>query len=263
MITAVNNSKVKRIIQLQNRAKARREAGCFVVEGLRMFCEAPEASIAEIYVTEDFLRKTQMEQGLYEVAGKKLQQRAYEIVSKEVMERMADTVTPQGILCVVRMHFNPLESILKGEAARYLLIENVQDPGNLGTMFRTAEAAGVQGILMSQNTVDIYNPKVIRSTMGSIFRMPFVIVEDLPGCIEQMKEKNISVYAAALDGAKDYRQETYEGSVGILIGNEGNGLTREAIAAATKAIYIPMSGKVESLNASISAAILLYHIKNK
>ena len=139
-----------------------------------------------------------------------------------------------------------------------LFLENIQDPGNLGTMMRTAEGAGVTGIIMSRETTDIYNPKTIRATMGSLYRMPFVYVDDFCETIRMAKAQGIRLYAAHLKGKHTYDGEDYRKPSGFLIGNEGNGLTEEAADSATDYIRIPMGGQLESLNAAIAAAVLMY-----
>ncbi len=246
MITSTSNPKIKQVALLRDKARARREEGAYVVEGLRMFREIPAGDVREVYVTQDFYNKNESLCSTY----KDLQ-----VVSDKVFEKIADTVTPQGIVAVVSMKETSLEDVLKGDFL--LFLENIQDPGNLGTLFRTAEGAGVKGIIISKGSADIYNPKVIRSTMGSIFRMPYIYVEDIASVISK-EASNMNIYAAALEGAKDYTTVSYTGRCGILIGNEGNGLKNETIKAAGKSVYIPMQGSVESLNASISGAILMY-----
>ena len=246
MITSTSNPKIKQVALLRDKARARREEGAYVVEGLRMFREIPASDVREVYVTQDFYNKNGSLCSTY----KDLQ-----VVSDKVFEKIADTVTPQGVVAVVSMKETSLEDVLKGDFL--LFLENIQDPGNLGTLFRTAEGAGVKGIIISKGSADIYNPKVIRSTMGSIFRMPYIYVEDIASVISK-EASNMNIYAAALEGAKDYTTVSYTGRCGILIGNEGNGLKNETIKAAGKSVYIPMQGSVESLNASISGAILMY-----
>ena len=246
MITSTSNPKIKQVALLRDKARARREEGAYVVEGLRMFREIPAGDVREVYVTQDFYNKNESLCSTY----KDLQ-----VVSDKVFEKIADTVTPQGVVAVVSMKETSLEDVLKGDFL--LFLENIQDPGNLGTLFRTAEGAGVKGIIISKGSADIYNPKVIRSTMGSIFRMPYIYVEDISSVISK-EAPNMNIYAAALEGAKDYTTVSYTGRCGILIGNEGNGLKSETIKAAGKSVYIPMQGSVESLNASISGAILMY-----
>ena len=144
-------------------------------------------------------------------------------------------------------------------AARF----GLQDPGNMGTIVRTAEGAGVTGVIMSRDCVDIYNPKTIRSTMGSIYRMPFYYAEDILKAIRKIKDAGIKVYAAHLDGEKSYDEEDYAFSCAFLIGNEGNGLREETSKMADHYIIIPMSGEVESLNAAIAASVLMFEVKRQ
>lgn len=261
MITSLNNDKIKKTVQLRKSARARREAGVFLVEGIRMFREIPPERIEEVFMTEAFYKKNIDEVKkvlkLYDGSGKS--KAHIEMVSEEVYAKLSDTVSPQGIMAVVDAFEYELNDMLEGNYL--LMLEDIQDPGNLGTMFRTAEAAGVTGIIMSRDTVDVYNPKVIRSTMGSVFRMPFVYVDDMVGTINWLKQSDYGVYAAALEGANRYDQVEYSNKKAILIGNEGNGLKETTVKAASEAVFIPMAGKVESLNASISAAVLLYGIR--
>ena len=139
-----------------------------------------------------------------------------------------------------------------------MLLEDIQDPGNLGTMIRTGEGAGVDGIIMSKGTVDIYNPKTIRSTMGSLYRVPFAYVQELFEAIRSLQENHITVYAAHLRGKQYFDEIAYEGGSAFLIGNEGKGLTAEVSEQADCYLKIPMEGKLESLNAAVAAALLMY-----
>jgi TrmH family RNA methyltransferase len=142
-------------------------------------------------------------------------------------------------------------------------LEDIQDPGNLGTIIRAGEGAGVSGIIMTQGTADIFNPKVIRSTMGSIYRVPFFVVESLGDVIETLKAKGISVYAAHLDESIDYDKADYTKPTAFLIGNEAKGLKRETADLATGYIKIPMAGQVESLNAAVATTILMYEAQRQ
>lgn len=250
MITSVSNERVKNIIKLQQKAKARREQNCFIVEGFKMADELPEGRLILAYASESFAAKPENEA---------LCQRLHtEIVADHVMEAMSDTRTPQGILAVVRRQEASAESIWQTPSALVMVLERIQDPGNLGTILRTAEGAGVTGILMSADTVDIYNSKVIRSTMGSIYRVPFAYVADLQGAVKAMKQIGIRTYAAHLDGKNTYDGEDYTGSSAFFIGNEGAGLSDELAGLSDCHIRIPMMGKVESLNAAVASAILMY-----
>ena len=158
MITSTSNQQIKNLLQLQKKSKVRKEQGIFVVEGVRMFREAPADWIIKTYVSQEFLKKEE---------ASVLKGRKYEIVEDRVFKTMSDTMTPQGILAVVKQPSNSLEMLLDAPAPFFMVLENIQDPGNLGTILRTAEGAGVTGILMSRDTVDIFNPKTIRSTQST------------------------------------------------------------------------------------------------
>jgi len=262
MITSPGNEKVKYVRELSAKAKLRKKEGCFVAEGIKMFLEAPEEEIQSVYVSEHLhtlLRGAADIPKNYKACKEKLDRVGYEIVSDPAFERMADTVTPQGVLSIISAKKHSLDGLLKEDKRLFVILENLQDPGNLGTILRTAEAAGVGGIILSNDCVDIYNPKVIRSTMGAIYRVPFLYTEDLSKTIGLLKESGISVYAATLsEQAKEYDNCNYREDTAFIIGNEGNGLTKETISKASEQIYIPMEGQGESLNASMAAGILMY-----
>ena len=151
-----------------------------------------------------------------------------------------------------------LEDILGGKNPLVMILEDLQDPGNAGTILRTGEGAGVSGVLLTKTCVDITNPKVIRSTMGSVYRMPFLYVESVVSLAQELKDRNIRTFAAHLHGKNSYDKESYTGGTAFLIGNEGKGLTDEAADSADCLIRIPMCGKVESLNAAMASGILMY-----
>ena len=250
MIPSVNNGQVKNIIQLNQKTKARREQGIFVAEGRKMFGEAPADWIEKVYVSETLTSDPAlMEQ---------VEKLPYDIVADSVFRQMSDTQTPQGILTVLRRPSYTLEDILGGKNPLVMVLEDLQDPGNAGTILRTGEGAGVSGVLLTRTCVDITNPKVIRSTMGSVYRMPFLYVESVVSLTQELKKHNIRTFAAHLKGRNSYDQESYTGGTAFLIGNEGKGLTEEAANSADCLIRIPMCGKVESLNAAMASGILMY-----
>jgi len=255
MITSTANQQMKRISLLLKKAKARNEEGIFVVEGRKMFAEAPKDWVTDIYVSETFLNEPEHK--------KMLEGREYEVVADSVLKSVSDTQTPQGILCLVKKPQYQLEDLLQKEQTHLLILESIQDPGNLGTMLRTGEGAGITGVVMNRTTVDLFNPKTIRSTMGSIYRMPFFVTEDLKKTIEKLKEQQIAVYAAHLKGTLSYDEPDYRKGTAFLIGNEGNGLSDETADLADTYIKIPMEGKVESLNAAISASLLMYEVNRQ
>ena len=252
MISSTKNDQVKMVVELRKKAKARNEAGLFVAEGLRMVSELPPDRAWRLYVSESFL-KNRENAGLLERFSR------YEIVTDQVFSAMSDTQTPQGILALVKQYEYRVEDILKSPGpAHIMILETIQDPGNLGTILRAGEGAGVTGIIMNNGTADIYNPKVIRSTMGSIYRVPFVYVDDLRATLNLLRKQNIHLYAAHLAGKNSYDEEDYHGGTGFLIGNEASGLEKETAAMADTLIRIPMLGQVESLNAAVASAILMY-----
>ena len=255
MITSNSNARVKQLMTWQKKRKVREEDGIYIVEGLRMFVEAPQDKVREVYVSESFYKKKREELQL-DTWGKKL-----EILSDSVYGHVSDTRTPQGVLVVMEQTTYLLEQLLQekdGEKPLLMVLDNLQDPGNLGTILRAGEAAGVTGVILSSDCVDIYNPKVIRSTMGSVFRMPFLYVDDLPQTVKQLKENGIHTYAAHLKGKHSYEEEDYVRGTAFLIGNEGNGLRDEVAEEAEIYIKIPMCGEVESLNAAIAASVLMF-----
>lgn len=139
-----------------------------------------------------------------------------------------------------------------------MILEDLQDPGNVGTILRTGEGAGVSGVFLTRTCVDITNPKVIRATMGSVYRMPFAYVEDVPSLKKVLEKRGIHLFAAHLQGKKAYYEESYQKGTAFMIGNEGKGLTDRAAGEADSLIRIPMCGQVESLNAAMAAGILMY-----
>ena len=167
MITSTSNIKVKRLVSLKKKKKLRDSEKVFLIEGPRMFREVPKSSLLEIYATRSFMEKE--EESVKEKAASS--GIMPEFLSDAVFEYVSDTKTPQGILCVVRQTEKSLGEVTGGDNPLLLVLDNIQDPGNLGTILRTAEGAGITGIIMSGDCADVYNPKTIRSTMGSIYRI--------------------------------------------------------------------------------------------
>lgn len=255
MISSTSNRSIKFVNGLIKKSKIRRDEKLFVVEGIKMFEELPSTQIKQVFIAESLVKQKAYDQVLIK------KQMPYEVVSDQVFKSMSDTQTPQGILAVVKQFSYTIEDLLKVRRPAHLLVlERIQDPGNLGTMIRAGEGAGVTGVIMDQDTVDIYNPKVIRSTMGSIYRVPFLYVSDLKESINLLKQQSIQIYAAHLNGNLNYDQVDYQCAAGFLIGNEANGLSPEITDLADCLVRIPMAGQVESLNAAIAASILIYEV---
>ncbi len=252
MIASTANKRVKDTAALARKPRYRSETGLFVVEGPRMFAEIPRDRVVQVYATERFLRDN-------EAGGILDGIRQVDTVTEEVLKAMSDTQTPQGVLAVVKQRRYTLADILSQPGPALLMIlETIQDPGNLGTILRSGEGAGVTGVLMDGHTADLYSPKVIRSTMGSIFRVPHLRTPDLQGTVTAVKKAGVRLAAAHLQGSVEYDAEAYTGPAGFLIGNEAAGLSGQIAAMADVRVRIPMSGKVESLNAAVAASVLMY-----
>ena len=250
VITSTSNEQIKKLIQLKEKSKVRKTTGTFTVEGKKMFVEIPAEDLVSVYVSETFLKEN----------GELVKDKKYQIVSDQVFKKISDTVTPQGIVAVVKQKSYSIDYIIEKrnkEKSCIVVLDRLQNPGNMGTIVRTGEAAGISGIIMSKDSADIYNPKVIRSTMGSIFRVPFAIVDDLAAAVDTLKDNGITTYAAHLKGEL-YNSGSLTKDCALLIGNEARGLSEKISAKADKLIKIPMHGKVESLNAAIATAILMY-----
>ena len=274
MITSNSNSRIKNVSALIANKKDRTKQGLFVVEGVKLFLEAEPSLIKEVYVSESFseklassveassdsnVNKASEKLELLISQGKIAEGNSYDIVADSVFKKMSDTVTPQGIITVLEdKKLSVADFSDTNGKSTVLVLEGLQDPGNIGTIIRTAEAAGVSFILADKNTVDNHSSKVIRSTMGSIFRVPVIYTDNLNGEINKLKEKGFSVYAAHLKGDKTYREIEYSGKSIILIGNEGNGLSDEISELADVLVKIPMKGRVESLNAAVAAALMMF-----
>ncbi|MDD3222998.1 MAG: RNA methyltransferase [Clostridia bacterium] len=263
MITSTSNAQIKNLMWLQKKAKVRREQQCFVVEGIKMVLEAPQERLKAVYMSESFSQSESAKAVLKKAEEAHIRA---EIVTDKIFRDMSDTMTPQGVMAVVAFSPWDWQDMLKAEKdgyKLYLVLESLQDPGNLGTILRTSEGAGVDGVILNRTSVDPYMPKVIRSTMGSIYRMPIAVTDDLSEVIPYMKDEKFGVYAAHLKGEKNYFQQDYCRNTCFMIGNEANGLSESLAGMATDYIRIPMSGQVESLNAGVAAALLIYEVKRQ
>lgn len=245
MSRALTNRQYKEIRALIERGSARKKSGLFTGEGERFFEEIPKELIDTVVVSESFLEKHDMPDAC--------------VLKDDAYRKLCDTKNPQGILAVIRKPETGQEDIFPSgpDEGTLIVLEGLQDPGNLGTIIRTAEAAGIRAVVMDRNTADIYSPKVVRSTMGSIFRVPFFYTEDLKQTLEGFKKEGVCIYAADLSG-EDLNTVKLKKKRAFVIGNEGSGLSEEISGMCDKKIRIPMKGKVESLNAAVAAALLMY-----
>jgi RNA methyltransferase, TrmH family len=248
-IQSLKNPQVKQWKKLQNR-KDRDKTGMFLIEGFHLVEEAlkQKEQIVEIIVSEQVGFPPLWDSGLIPVT----------MVPEEISNELSDTEAPQGIYAVCSQ-IDKQPSL--EDAKTFLFIDAVQDPGNLGTMIRTADAVGIDAVVVGHGSVDIFNAKVLRSAQGSHFHLP-VIRGDLHEWVNILKEKNISVYGTALENAQIYTEIATTGQFALIVGNEGNGVNKEILANTTANLYIPIYGASESLNVAVATGILLYHLRS-
>lgn len=251
MIESVSNDKVKEVIKLQKSTKHRKKTGLFVVEGWRMVSEVPNWYFDRIFVTQTCYEKCK---ALFRDGFDALK---VELVSEKVLEAMSLETTPQGVLATVVIPKHNDVS-LNTKNPLIIALEDIQDPGNLGTILRTAEAAGVDQVVLSKGTVDLYNPKVVKATMGAIFRLSIAHGIELSDYVDALVKQGIRVYAAHLDGTMHHFEADYTKGTCFLMGNEGNGLSDALAKKATAYIRIPMQQAAESLNVAMASGILIY-----
>lgn len=241
------NALLKEIRELSKKSKKRRETGVFIGEGERLLRDLPLSSLVQIFIAEDY--QGTLPEGLSDKDERII------TLGKKAMESISSTESQQGIVAKIAI---PRVEEVSGD--NFLLLEDIQDPGNLGTIFRTAEAAGVSAIFMSRNCTDIFSPKAVRSTMGSLFRVPFRIVPDLREVVLLLRRKGVKLYAMHLQGQEVFYREDFTGPSAFLLGNEGNGLSKELTKLADCLLRIPMKGKIESLNVATATTVLLYEV---
>ncbi|MFY4774652.1 TrmH family RNA methyltransferase [Metabacillus sp. RGM 3146] len=246
-IDSAKNPKVKQWKKLHTR-KEREATKSFLVEGYHLVEEAlkEKDQIIELILGEE--SNVPSSWNLDDVS--------ITMVPSEVLKAISDTETPQGAAAVCRQKKEAEQKSWE----RILLIDGLQDPGNLGTIIRTADAAGLDGIVLGEGTVDLYNSKVIRSSQGSIFHIP-VVKGSLGEWLNELNEKEITVYGTSLQNGSDYRTADQGDPFALLIGNEGSGVREEWLQMTKRNLYIPIRGKAESLNAGIAAGILMYHLR--
>jgi TrmH family RNA methyltransferase len=256
-IQSSQNNVIKDVKALHLR-KNRDAEGLYFVEGIRFVKEAVEnrQDIVRAIISDKL-------EGLN--GGKELIESVTAVcddcclVSEKVFGEISDTQTPQGILAVLKKkEFDFGETMQQGNSV--VVLDCLQDPGNLGTIIRTADAADISAVILTKGCVDLYSPKVLRSTMGSVFHMPVFEGMNINEIIPALKSLGYKVFASYLEGANNYFHEDLTGKSAVIIGNEANGVSNETIKSADKLVKIPMPGRAESLNASIAASIMIYEI---
>lgn len=250
-ITSSSNQLMKEIRSLQDK-KGRQSSKAVLLEGVRLVVDAygSGAVIRYFIVSDSFLEKA--EPILADFSHPKVIQ-----VPDDLFTRIGETRSPQGLMAVADMPvYNPHD--IYQDINRVIALENLQDPGNLGTIIRTADACGFDAVILSNDSVDPFNPKVVRSTMGSLFRLPVLVADDIYHSLDELKRKGLRIASAHIKNALPCWQADLSSNIAIVIGNEGNGLTERMLNMSDLTVMIPMAGRTESLNASAAASILLY-----
>ena len=242
IITSKDNEIIKNIKKLKEK-KYRLDS--YIVEGIKMVKEAisENQEIALIAIREDF--KIDFDTKKIKIVT----------ISNKIFNDISDVKTPQGILAVIKKNQN---NQIETNSDYILALDSLQDPGNMGTIIRTADSANINQIIINKTTVDPYSPKVIRSTMGAIYRTNIIEVEDLKATLKEMKLKGFQIITTDLKATQSIYDINYNNKTVVVIGNEANGVRQEILQTADKKVIIPMLGKTESLNASIAASIMIY-----
>ena len=256
-ITSKSNERIKFAIKLRDKDNFRRSEGLFIIDGARLCADAAlsKIEIKELYVTQKAIDKYDD----YVRLAEKTAERCF-LVSEEVAEKLSDTKNPQGFFCVCKMLDKKTNIGKIKYNGKYIALENVSNPSNFGAVVRTAEAVGLDGVIVSGGC-DIYNPKSQRAAMGSLFRLNIVEADNLPEFLKELASSGMSVYAGVPDSdAEKITCVDMSGGVVSVIGNEGNGISDETKNAATKLVTIPMQGRAESLNAAAAASIMIWEM---
>ena len=249
-ITSVHNPQIQLLKGLQ-KAKGRREANLFLAESVKMVREALALFLCRTLIV-DGKRQAEYAQMIAEAEEKGCE---VFIVTPAIMQAISEAKTPQGVCCTVEIPKEP--GALSGRLL--VALDGVQDPGNVGTILRTADAAGFDGALLSSACADLYSAKTLRATMGSVFRVPAKRTDDLPAALEALKDEGYAIVATELGGADFYENCPHDKAV-LVIGSEGNGVSKAVRDCATHHLALPMRGGAESLNAAVAAGIMIYEM---
>ncbi len=258
VITSKDNPNIKEYIKLRDKSKYRREEGLFVLEGARIATDAVKENVELCYgfVTEEGEHKYPEAVSLL---SKALGDKLY-YISSSVASYISDTSAAQGIFIVAKRLDKPVSLYTINNGSKFVILNNLQDPGNVGTILRCADACGIDGVFLCGGC-DLYNPKLVRSTMGSLFRLPISTEYDYYELLEMLSSKGVLTFASVIDkDANSIRQFGFPDNCAVVIGNEGNGLSKEESAACYDRITIKMNGNIDSLNAATAASIIMWEL---
>lgn len=256
ILSSKDNINIKNTVKLKNSAKHRRKNRQFIAEGVRICNDAicSNAKIDIFFATEKAVDKYPNDFDRI----KSYADKTY-LVTEYIFTLISDTESPQGFLCVIKALDKTNEFDTINRNSRFIALENIQDPSNLGTVLRTAEALGIDGVIMSSDCCDFFNPKVVRGSMGAVFRLPFVICDSVNDFLSEHSELN-SYAAVVTSDAQKITEIDFELPCVAVIGNEGNGMKAETISMCNFKFTIPMNGRAESLNASTAASIIMWEM---
>jgi TrmH family RNA methyltransferase len=255
VITSKSNEKLKYLRKLGTKS-FRDQENAFIIEGIKLFCEALESQIncKEIYLSDKW--KNNFSQTTDDIIGKiELRNIPVFWVKETLFNSISTMKQSEGIICIaqkIKTNENSYTS--------YVLLEDIQDPYNLGTIIRTADAAGIDCVVLSTKTVDIYNEKVLRGSMGSIFHLPIIKIDSLSNFTSDLKKRNVKIIGTALNGQDLWTREAIDLPYAIVMGNESKGVTQAMLTLCDLVLKIPMLGQAESLNVSIAASIMMYDL---
>ena len=258
VISSKDNETIKKLKKLKDK-KYRDQENCYIIEGIKLIKEAIQenAKIKLIIICDDCKQENNIEEDIkYEIAK-------YECiyVTEKIFLSITNVINPQGMLAVIEK--KKQDSEINYEDDLFLILDDIQDPGNMGTILRTADSLNLKQIIMSKECADIYNPKVVRSTMGAIFRIKIIQSDNLVKTLKEMKKHKIKIITTSLQTNKKIYDIEYN-KTAIVIGNEANGVSKEILEIADEKVKIPMPGKTDSLNASVATAVILYEaMRNK
>lgn len=267
VITSKDNQRIKQLAKLYSNRKYRRETGLFVIEGIRgcldALCDCAAENelikIAAVYYTENALVGVERASSALE----QLPESKRFVITEDIADKISDTDSCQGIFVVAECLDKPFSGAALKADGKYLILDGLQDPGNLGTMIRTCDAVGLDGVVLTGGCVDLYNPKVVRSAVGSMPRVDIFVEKDCKLVLDAFRDMGIRTAAAVIDGGVEIKSFDFSGGCAVVIGNEGRGLSHESVELCTDKVSIAMHGHIDSLNAATAATIFLWEMTRR
>lgn len=267
VITSKDNPRIKQLARLYSSRKYRRETGLFVIEGVRGCLDALRDNVEQdglidieaVYYTDGVLASSERDMSVLE----RLPEDKKFVITDEIADKISDTDSCQGIFVVARCLDKPFSGEALKAEGKYLILDELQDPGNLGTMIRTSDAVGLDGVVLTGGCVDLYNPKVVRSAVGSMPRVDIFVEKDSRLVLTTLRERGIRTAAAVISGGVEIKSFDFSGGCAVVIGNEGRGLARESVELCDHKVSIAMHGHIDSLNAATAATIFLWEMTRR